>query len=159
MTLRKHPRLGDYDYRSPGAYFITICCEHRQPWLGRIDNSGQYLSRYGEISEREILSLSRRYAYVEVPKYVIMPNHLHLLVVIQDTIPIADRMSVPHLIGVLKAKNTQACKAAGYPNQTLFQTSFYDHVVRTEQDYAEIWAYIDGNPQKWLEDRFYTAEL
>ena len=126
-------------------------------WLGTIDNSGHRLSAFGEAAKREILSLPERYPYVEMANYVVMPNHLHLLLVIRETE--TTRLSVPQLVGVLKAKMTQSCKAAGYPNRKLFQTSFYDHVVRTEQDYAEIWAYIDGNPQKWLDDRFYTAEL
>ena len=153
MIERRHPRLKAYDYRTPGAYFITICCEHREMWLGKIDGSGRYLSEYGRIAEQEIGFLSERYSYIEIPKHVVMPNHLHLILMMHDGDD--ERLSIPQLIGILKARITQLCKAAGYPNRRLFQASFHDHVIRTEQDYAEIWQYIEENPRIWVEDRFY----
>ena len=153
MIERRHPRLKAYDYRAAGAYFITICCEHREMWFGKIDGSGRHLSAYGRIAEQEIDLLLKRYAYIDIPNYVVMPNHLHLILMMHDGDE--SRLSIPQLIGILKARITQLCKAAGYPNRRLFQASFHDHVIRTEQDYAEIWQYIEENPRIWVEDRFY----
>ena len=155
MIDRRHPRLKAYDYRTAGAYFITICCEHREMWFGKIDGSGRHLSAYGRIAEQEIDLLLKRYAYIDIPNYVVMPNHLHLILMMHDGDE--SRLSIPQLIGVLKAQITGKCKDAGYPNRKLFQTSFHDHVIRTEQDYAEIWQYIEENPRIWAEDRLYRA--
>ena len=155
MIERRHPRLKEFDYRTAGAYFITICCEHREMWFGKIDASGQHISEYGRIASQEIEAFPERYAYIEIPRYVVMPNHLHLILMMQDGDD--ERLSVPQLIGILKARMTQSCKAAGYPHRRLFQSSFHDHVIRTEQDYAEIWQYIEENPRIWAEDRFYKA--
>ena len=111
---------------------------------------------YREIVDEEIKSYSSRYAYLEIPKYVIMPNHLHLLMIIDDSAPIEQRKEITRLVGELKSLSTRACRKAGFPKAHLYQTSFYEHIVRTEQDYAEIWQYIESNPQWWKEDRYYS---
>ena len=111
---------------------------------------------YREIVDEEIRSFSLRYAYLEIPKYVVMPNHLHLLMVIDDSVPIEQRKEIPRLVGELKSLSTRACRRIGFPKDHLYQSSFYEHIVRTEQDYAEIWQYIESNPQRWKEDRYYS---
>ena len=149
MIDRRRPRLKAYDYRTPGAYFITVCCEHREMWFDP-------KLPYREIVDEEIRSFSLRYAYLEIPKYVVMPNHLHFLMVMKDCVPIEQRKEIPRLVGELKSLSTRACRKAGFPKEHLYQTSFYEHIVRTEQDYAEIWQYIDTNPQRWEEDRYFS---
>ena len=92
MTLpkRKHIRLPDYDYSTPGAYFVTICTENRRCTLSEITvGEGLVppetrLSQIGQCVEEQIQHLPHRYPTVEIEKYVIMPNHVHLLVTIRE---------------------------------------------------------------------------
>jgi len=91
------------------------------------------------------------YPAVTVEKYVIMPNHVHMLVLITNPgmggHPM-DAPTIPHIIQQYKGAVT---KEAGFP---VWQKSFYDHIIRSEQEYAEVWRYIDENPLKWQEDEY-----
>ena len=94
------------------------------------------------------------YPGVFVDEYVIMPNHVHLLLRIApgDGGAGAPRPTVPSIVGGLKSLTR---RKVGYP---LWQTSFYDHIIRDESDYLRIWNYIDTNPAKWPEDKYYNQE-
>ena len=96
---------------------------------------------------------------VRVDKYVIMPNHVHLLIFVDETV--SDGMSkapsptnavIPHFVSTLK----RFCHRD--IGRKIFQRSYHDHVIREERDYLRIWAYIDGNPARWREDCFYTED-
>ena len=85
-----------------------------------------------------------------------MPNHVHLLISVMDTVTKEQRIAIPQIVGVWKSRVTQLCKAHGYSGKRIFQQSFYEHVVRDERDYQKIWTYIEDNPQKWATDCYYT---
>lgn len=159
LPIRKHPRLKQYDYRSVGAYFITICCAEHQALFGIIrgDPPENRLNAYGEAVESEIIKFDKRYAYLRIANYVVMPNHIHLLMEVDDGTPIDGRVSIPHLVGMIKSLTTRACKMIGFQGKTLYQSSFHEHVIRSEKDYQMIWEYIDGNPMKWADDRYYIS--
>lgn len=155
---RKQNRLTEYDYSTPNAYFVTICTQNRKNifWdsvgavIGRPENS--WLTVWGKLADRHILEISRHYPSVTVDKYVVMPNHIHLLLRIhtnEDGRP----MTAPTISMVMNQLKGAVTKSAGV---CLWQKGFYDHIVRGEKDYREIWEYIDGNPYKWREDRLYT---
>ena len=152
LPRRKVVRLPDYDYRLCGAYFITLCTENRVEILSEISRGGALLRPVGRIAEQVLLDLPQRYP-VQIDKYVIMPNHLHCIL----------RITAPHALvsvrGMLCAYKSLTTKAANQAMQTpgrkLWQRSYYEHIVRDETDYQEIWQYIDENPQKWEIDRFY----
>ena len=74
----------------------------------------------------------------------------------RDNTPIDDRVSVPQLVGMIKSLTTRACKKIGFTGERLYQASFHEHVIRSEQDYQRIWEYIEHNPSKWTDDRYYT---
>ena len=106
------------------------------------------LTPYGMIVEQELLALPRRYDAVELLQYVVMPDHLHILLQLAAT-PAAGRNprpAVPTMIGLYKAGVSRKCKRA------LWQTSYYDHVVRCEQELLEIQRYIENNPLQWVLD-------
>ncbi|HIZ47689.1 MAG TPA: transposase [Candidatus Gemmiger excrementavium] len=106
------------------------------------------LTPYGMIVEQELLALPRRYDAVELLQYVVMPDHLHILLQLAAT-PTAGRNprpAVPTMIGLYKAGVSRKCKRA------LWQTSYYDHVVRCEQELLEIQRYIENNPLQWVLD-------
>ena len=86
-----------------------------------------------------------------------MPNHIHAIFQLAETAGVSPRPTVTDIICAYKSLTTRACKAAA-PIGKLFQTSFYDHVIRNQKDYLEISEYILNNPKQWELDKLYTAE-
>ena len=163
LPKRKHPRLDGYDYGADGAYFVTICTHDRRCLFSRIVGRGlapaevQY-TPYGEIAREQLKLLGERYPSVKVDRYVIMPNHIHaILRITADAAGASPRPTLMDVVCAYKSLTTGACKAVR-PIGKLFQTSFYEHIIRGQEDYDEIAAYIDRNPACWLEDTLYTKE-
>ena len=106
-------------------------------------------------SRQSIEDIPRYYSAVSVARFVIMPNHIHLLLQIHTD---ADGRSMiaPTISTVVRLMKGAASKRAGFP---LWQKGFYDHVVRSQRDYLDIWNYIEGNPGKWEEDVLYIASI
>jgi len=96
-----------------------------------------------------ISDIPNHYAAVSVDHYVIMPNHIHLLLRISSD-DSGRRSAAPTISTVVNQMKGAASRAAGF---SVWQKGFYDHVVRSEDDYREIWDYISGNPMQWAEDR------
>ncbi len=147
MLKRKKLRLKEYDYNTPGAYFITICTIERRNLLSTIVGDDAHIVplEYGKIAEKYICSIPG------IDRYVIMPNHIHMIIRIGSGTMWASSptASVPQLVRSFK---TLVTKEIG---ERIFQRSFYDHIIRDEADYLKIAAYIEQNPIKWSEDRFY----
>ena len=161
LPKRKPNRLTGYDYSQPGCYFITICTAGRQPILRRGAQCAPAseippLTEIGEITERAIQSIPNHYPYVFVEKYVVMPNHIHLMLRIEGT---GRTLCAPTPVGavprIIKAMKETVTKCARSP---VWQKGYHDHIVRGEADYLRIWNYIDTNPAKWREDRYYCPE-
>ena len=142
LPNRKNNRLQNYDYRQNGAYFITICTKDRKPILCNIVGDDAHIvpKKYGLILEKYIRNVE------EIEKYVIMPDHIHFIIRIDNGTMWASSPTkkVENIIRSLKILTT---KEIGKP---IFQRSYYDHVIRNQMDYAEIWQYIENNPVKWL---------
>ena len=161
MQERKQNRLQDYDYNQNGAYFVTICTQDRKPILSHIVGGGALdaprviLTSIGEIARKYIES-GNRIPGVTVDQYVIMPNHIHLILLVDETAangtsraPSPTNMVVPHFVSTFK----RFChRDIGEP---IFQRSFYDHVIRGQADYDQIAEYIINNPKQWELDRLY----
>lgn len=160
---RKPTRLPDYDYNLEGAYFITICTQNKKCLLSKIvgdDALGvpkTQLTKTGAIVEKFILS-GENIKALTVDKYVIMPNHIHLLLIIEKDGGGTPRASspttaiIPRFVASLKRFVN---KEAG---ESFFQRSYHDHIIRNEKDYLRIWEYIENNPKQWELDCFYTGE-
>ena len=104
------------------------------------------------IVENEIRSIPARYPNVSIEKYVIMPDHIHMIVMIHaGTGGSRPSPTIMDMVRVIKSKSAHR---SGAP---LWQRSYHEHVIRNEQDYLEIWNYIDTNPAKWAEDRYDQA--
>ena len=153
---RKVLRLKNYDYSQTGGYFITFCTENRAPLLGNIVVGGGVLdapqvelTEYGRITEKYIQNISVAYPHISVENYVIMPNHVHLLLVVGDGGQGAARPTVSAVVRSIKAL---VRKETG---KSLFQNSFYDHILRDGQDFLIHWDYIETNPGKWAEDEYH----
>ncbi len=170
IPRRKTIRLKDYDYSKSGKYFITICTKNREMLLGSVGtgvldgpSAGIRLTDYGIIAEKYILQLNSFYSNIDVDRYVIMPNHIHLLLSISEQENLVgngpSRTPVPTQIQnstVSKFISTFKRFCNKEYGKNIWQYRSNDHIVRNEEDYLRICEYIDNNPIKWLEDCFYA---
>jgi len=162
---RKPTRLTAYDYSTPGVYFVTICTKDRvkilcdvAPTLNSSVGEGLCalprieLTTIGKMVEKSIHYIHTQIPGFLVDHYVIMPNHIHLLVKITASSETGGHGGPPlhKIIGQFKSYTTHQY---GHP---LWQRSYHDHIIRGEQDYNDVWQYMDNNPARWQEDRFYT---
>ena len=162
LLKRKHPRLARYDYSTAGAYFITICTQNRKCLLSYI--AGQKLApaeirytAYGKIAEEQLFLLEKRYPCLKIDQYVIMPNHIHAILLLDGAAGASPRSTITDIVCAYKSLTTRMCKKV-QPIEMLFQTSFYEHVIRGREDYDEIAEYIANNPKRWELDKLYSAE-
>lgn len=152
---RKPIRIENYDYSAPGAYFVTICTANREKCLwgdcrGELCSPDKVpLSEVGLIVEKEIATMNETYDAVSVDKFCIMPDHIHLLLVIHASKDGRTQFA-PTISRVVKQFKGSITKQIG---RSIWQKSFYEHGIRNQQDYDEIWEYIDNNPLKYKEKR------
>ena len=148
---RKPNRLSEYDYSTHGVYFVTLCTQNRQKILSSIVGDGFPVPKpYGLIAEEFIAQIPVKYPSVTVNKYVIMPDHIHLLLRIGEEGTENPSPTLGNVIGWYKYQVTKQINLQlGGNGERIFQRSYYDHVIRNQQDYDEIWQYIENNPRKW----------
>ena len=161
LPKRKPTRLQNYNYSQNGYYFITICTHNRKNILSDIIVGEGFplpqLTEDGKILENILLSVNEKYNCINIDKYVIMPNHIHIIFCIQNNGRGDPSPTISNVVGWLKYNVTaQINKKSNTFGDKIFQRSFHDHIIRDENDYLKIWNYIDANPQKWKEDCFYT---
>lgn len=160
LRKRKPNRLSEHDYSSPNAYFITVCTQNRNNlfWTdvcADIDcPENAPLTNLGMIVKQVIQDIPRYYPTISVDHAVIMPNHIHLLLQINTDID-GRPMAAPTISTVINQTKGVISKKAGF---SIWQKGFYDHVIRGERDYLDIWNYIEGNPSKWTEDKLYVSD-
>lgn len=156
LPKRNKNRLNEFDYSTPNAYFVTVCTHELRNlfWetvgavIGRPWDAP--LTEVGKIVWQSIEDIPKHYPAVTVDHFAVMPNHIHILLQIHSDSN-GRPMTAPTVAMVVNQTKGAVTKKAGF---TVWQKGFYDHVVRGESDYREIWEYIEGNPGKWEEDRF-----
>ena len=152
LPIRKNIRLNSFDYSSPGAYFITLCTYNREDlfWSNRRGElrspADIELSATGKIVDAEIHNLNTIYAAVCVEKYCIMPDHIHMILSIHRD-SVGRTQFAPTISRIMKQFKGAITKQVG---RSIWQKSFYDHGIRNQEDYNEIWEYIENNPKKYL---------
>ena len=188
---RKELRLKDFSYSENAAYFITICCRNMEHLLAKTetetsrdcqavgvgvldDLSPPVLTRpgfvrtltgTGEIVERKIVEMSESFSGADIDTFVVMPNHIHLLMSIyqgkgssrtptptafSETNQKRSNEQIPAFVSYLKRSTNRMS------GQKIWQRGYYDHVIRDYPDYCRIWDYINNNPYRWYEDKYYT---
>ena len=192
---RRSIRLKGYDYSQAGAYFITICCEHRICRFGKIENNEMILNELGNIAYNEWAKLAERFANFELDVFQIMPNHMHGIIVLKNMVGAGftpaqnDGMvlgqsqvlgqpqgiapqgiaptgiapttvsTVGDIVGAYKSLVFNGCleiyKSKNERMGKLWQRDYYEHIIRNDQSYQTISAYIINNPSKWGDDKFY----
>ena len=165
QPVRKRLRLQAYDYGQNGVYFITVCTKDRRHILSQVIPAPLgvqpeiRLTAYGMIVEEELSELSRRFSGISLDHWVIMPNHIHLLLRLDNTGGAAK--GAPYegtshgsatIPGMMRALKSITSHRAGI---RLWQTSYFDRVIRNDAEWEECWTYIDNNPAQWLEDEYY----
>lgn len=151
LPKRKSPRIQKYNYGLPNYYFITICTHEKKCMFG---NPGE-LSLYGKIAEECLLHIPKLNANIILDKYVVMPNHIHAILIISQE---SETKSIPVIIGQYKMAVTKRIRQMESDRQ-VWQRSFHDHIIRNQAAYDKIWTYIENNPLKWEEDCFYEADI
>ena len=160
---RKNTRLADYDYSREGGYFITICTQDRKCTLSRIVNKSESESasieytQLGMIADQELHQVVQQYG-ITLDCYVVMPNHIHLIVLLDKTDE--KRISLGRFVGAYKSivanEWLRICRELGVVAGKIWQRNYYEHIIRNEQDYQEKRRYIESNPDKWLMDEEYV---
>ena len=166
-TKRKHSRLKTYDYTNNGCYFVTFCTKDRAHILSNIVGRGALtppqveLTDIGKIAAEVIERTSVVYPGISIDNYVIMPNHVHLLIRISRVdggvrAPRPTESGSVSIQEIVKAIKGITARRTGIK---LWQTSFYDHIIRDDEDYQTRFRYIEENPAKWQQDKYYYQEV
>ena len=163
--IRKNMRLAGWDYSSDGTYFLTLCTDGRKCLFSKVVGRGILdaplvkLTKYGELVQEALLYLKDHDPDLTMHKWVIMPNHVHILVSIDNCVnsrcgasgkPRPTTARIPVLVSSIKRFTS---KKAGF---SLWQQHYYDRIVRNEQEFLQMWQYIDNNPAAWLEDEYFV---
>ena len=146
IPKRKHIRIQDYDYSTPGAYFITVCVQDRTPILWNVGAaiSRPNLSKIGAVVETAILQIPEHYPAVSVDKYCVMPDHIHMILSI-NTDEDGRQVAAPTLSTVVGHMKRWVSIQLG---QSIWQKSFIDRVIQNDKGYRAVWEYIENNPVK-----------
>ena len=168
---RKDLRLKNYDYSSAGAYFVTICIKDRKRILSDIikpvgvgahDDPQIRLTEIGKVTEKHLLS-SENIPGVKIDRYVIMPNHIHVIIFLSPNeyatqengsskAPTPTNEMLPHIVSTFKRFCTKEL------GNNIFQRGYIEHIVRDQKDYETRTKYIYENPIRWYYDELYTEE-
>jgi len=165
---RRSIRLRGYDYSSEGAYFVTICIQNRKLLLGEVVADETVLSEYGRVIAECWDDLPRHYPHVELDAFMIMPNHVHGIIVLND---VGAQFIAPNYQGVMnhaptlgeiirtfKAMSTRLIRKTDQgtinraPTEFGWQRNYYEHIIRNEDELSRIRQYIIDNPARWSED-------
>ena len=169
ISSRKSLRLKGFDYNTPGAYFITFCTQKRKQILSHIvgaihESPELQLTPYGVIVDSVIQNIPE-HLHVTIERYIIMPNHIHLIAVITEEDMLCEirespqqaRSIISKLIGYIKMNASKSIRQS-YGKISVWQRGYYDHVVRDQYDYEALAEYIQENPLRWELDRFYSEQ-
>ena len=168
FKTRKEIRMKNFDYSRNGLYFITICTKDRTPYLSEIRGVGDgvldvpkiKIKKYGEYVKEQINEINSVYEKIKIIKYVIMPDHVHMIIYIFDDnkmfgvnggtsrTPSPTNQSIPSLISVFKRFVN---KKTG---NDIWQRCYYDRIIRNEREFLEICDYIENNPLNWINNKF-----
>ncbi len=164
----KSIRLPHWDYSSCGGYFVTICTKNRECFFGNVSNKKMKLSQIGEIANKYWNEIPKHYKNVSLDEYILMPNHIHGIVIIEQLIPtvetphcgVSTNTKNPHhkpqwkpnslgsIICQFKSITTKHVRSIGSPNFS-WQSRFHEHIIRNDNDLNRIRKYIKNNPLKW----------
>ena len=182
---RRSIRLPGYDYRSPGAYFVTICVQRGECLLGQVVDGEMRLSEWGQVASHYWGRIPDHFDHVQLDAWVVMPNHLHGIIVIAGrgeaspastssavtlapgAVPSLDKGaardasplqsgSLGAVVGNYKSVTTRRInQLRDMPGTPFWQRNYWEHIIRNEQSLNRIREYIGDNPARWPEDQLH----
>lgn len=170
LPRRRSLRLDGYDYAQAGAYYITICTQGRACLFGQVIDGAVGLNDAGRLAVRLWHDLPARFSGLDIDAFVVMPNHLHGILVLSDDVGAAlvaargeDRAraapTIGDIVGRFKSSFTVAyirdVRRAKLPafHRRVWQRNYHEHIIRDERDLTRIRRYIEENPMRWEFDR------
>jgi len=162
---RRSIRLKGYDYAQPGAYFITICTQDRACLFGEVADGEMRLNEMGQVVCECWSAIPEHFSNGVLDAFVVMPNHVHGIVVIVDGRGTACRApteqfgrpitgSVPTIIRSFKSAVTRRINALrGTPGAPVWQRNYFEHIIRNDESLNRIRQYITDNAARWAFDR------
>jgi putative transposase len=162
---RRSIRLTGRDYSWPGTYFVTICTAERKRILGRIEDGTMPENVLGRLVRTHWMAIPREFASVELDAFTVMPNHVHGLIHLHRRVTVnepqykpaqfakPDTASITWIVRAFKARVTrEARQVLRRPELTVWQRNYFERIVRTGQEYKEVYRYIFENPKNWDQD-------
>jgi len=156
IPRRRSLRLPEYDYSQAGAYFVTICVSQRKCLLGEIRDGAIQLNDSGTIVRDCWHDLAHHYPNMELDAFVVMPNHIHGVVVLVGAglRPAPTNPPLSEIVRVFKSFSSRRINALrGTPGLTFWQRGYYEHIVRDDKSLDRIREYIVNNPRRWELDQ------
>jgi putative transposase len=170
---RKRLRLREYDYSQPGAYFVTICTKDREHRFGEIVDGQMRSNDMAAVVRLCWNDLPKHYPNVGLDEFVIMPNHVHgIIVILDEPITVGKRTvgdglrpsptrssptkkhPLPEIVRAFKSFSARRInEMQNTPSQPVWQRGYYDHIIRDDRSLARIREYIAHNPQRWQMDK------
>lgn len=161
FPVRKPNRLKNFDYGTVNFYFITLCAKNKKQYLGKIKNGELALNKIGQLLNETWLGLPNIFSGIELDLSVVMPNHFHGIIIFTqrpEFIQAGKPATLGQIIGALKSKTNVLARKKFFPHLErleLWQKTFYDRVIRNEDDLLKTRDYIQNNPLKWTLDEYY----
>lgn len=163
VTMQRKPnRLKSYNYSLPGYYFITICTHKQKELFGKIKNGKIIFNESGLIIKKNLDILNNFCKDVEVDHSIIMPNHVHLILIsykYEKHDSDRSKMIVSKLIQQFKSSCTKDIRNIKKRNIVVWQRSFYDRIIRNEKELYNIRKYVELNPLKWDLEKSFPENL
>jgi len=154
---RRLNRANFIDYSLPGFYNLTICTKDKMHWFGHVVNGKMVLSPWGNIAHEQLLWLEKQFQHIRLDGFVVMPNHVHVIVEIRRDVVGNGRdrslqKPIPELMGAFKTTSSKIIHQRGLPGFR-WQKSYYDRLLRTDDELEHARWYIRTNPERWYRDR------
>jgi len=158
---RRSIRVKGFDYSQDGAYYVTICTHRRECTLGSVKGNAVQLTELGRAAEESWQDLPVRYPHLTLDALVVMPNHVHVILVIDGTEcrgggatpPLQSDPTLGQIVGYTKYQSTKRInERRGTPGERVWQRNYYEHIIRNDADLRRIREYIASNPLGWSED-------
>lgn len=167
---RRSVRLHGFDYAQTGRYFITICAFEKLCLFGRIENEMFVPSPLGSIARRCWLAIPSHFSHVLTDAFVIMPNHMHGILLITgghgNAVPLQGLQreafqapvsgSIPTIVRSFKAAATRDARVyVKQPDLKLWQRGYFERVLRNDKEFSYAARYVLENPQRWHLDQLH----
>lgn len=166
---RRSIRLKEYDYSQGGGYFVTICTYNREYIFGSVADGKIELNEWGKMVLEWWNNLLEHYPNISLDEFVVMPNHIHGIIIITDAAPMRAGQPRPYkktapnsetqkhtlgrIVAFFKYQSTKHINGLrGTPGISIWQRNYYEHIIRSENELNRIREYIIGNPFKWETD-------